>query len=115
MDFQNLLLICADCDRQFVFSAGEQLFFHDMQFTSAPKRCTPCKIRRSKVMGYVRGGPSGRVETHTHCSQCNQSTTVPFRPTQNRPVLCKGCFNRAKDEGCPAGQDSGMSMTAAAD
>ena len=96
MDFRNRVLTCLDCNQQFLFTAGEQLFFYQKQFTNEPKRCTRCKIRRAAIMGFVRGGPSVRIETHTQCSECNQRTTVPFRPTQGRPVLCRGCFLRAR-------------------
>lgn len=38
-----------------------------------------------------------RIETHVNCSQCGSDTTVPFKPTQGRPVLCATCFShRAK-------------------
>jgi CxxC-x17-CxxC domain-containing protein len=33
-----------------------------------------------------------RPETRTNCSQCGEATTVPFKPTQGRPVLCRSCF-----------------------
>jgi CxxC-x17-CxxC domain-containing protein len=26
------------------------------------------------------------------CSHCGKETTVPFRPTQGRPVFCRECF-----------------------
>jgi CxxC-x17-CxxC domain-containing protein len=29
------------------------------------------------------------------CAQCGTDTTVPFKPTQGRPVLCRGCFQKA--------------------
>jgi CxxC-x17-CxxC domain-containing protein len=35
---------------------------------------------------------NGRVQTQTNCSQCGKETTVPFRPSQGRPVLCRECF-----------------------
>ena len=37
-----------------------------------------------------------RVETTAVCSQCGKETTVPFRPTQGRPVYCKECFQQRK-------------------
>jgi CxxC-x17-CxxC domain-containing protein len=37
-----------------------------------------------------------RPETHTVCSQCGKETTVPFRPTQGRPVLCRECFQQKR-------------------
>ncbi|WP_241654493.1 CxxC-x17-CxxC domain-containing protein [Granulicella sibirica] len=33
-----------------------------------------------------------RTETRTMCSDCGIETTVPFKPTQGRPVLCRQCF-----------------------
>jgi len=33
-----------------------------------------------------------RTETRTKCSACGIDTTVPFKPTQGRPVLCRSCF-----------------------
>jgi CxxC-x17-CxxC domain-containing protein len=37
-----------------------------------------------------------RVETITNCSACGKETTVPFKPTQGRPVFCKECFQTRK-------------------
>lgn len=33
-----------------------------------------------------------KTETRTECSGCGVETTVPFKPTQGRPVLCRSCF-----------------------
>ena len=35
----------------------------------------------------------------TTCSACGKDTTVPFRPTQGRPVFCKECFQQRKFAG----------------
>ncbi len=88
MDFVDRNLKCADCGSEFVFTAGEQLFFHDKQFKNDPKRCKNCKSKR----GSSSGKGSARPETRTVCSQCGAETTVPFKPTQGRPVLCRQCF-----------------------
>jgi CxxC-x17-CxxC domain-containing protein len=37
-----------------------------------------------------------RVETRTVCSQCGKETTVPFKPTQGRPVFCRECFQQRR-------------------
>ncbi len=97
MEFTDRLLTCVECSKEFIFTAGEQLFFHDKQFKNDPKRCKPCKSKRSGgVVAKQAGGPAAagisRTETRTHCSECNVETTVPFRPTQGRPVLCRACF-----------------------
>jgi CxxC-x17-CxxC domain-containing protein len=99
MEFQDKALTCMDCGNDFVFTAGEQLFFHDKQFKNEPKRCKYCKAKRAATFG-----PNGqsttpvynKVETRTICSHCNKETTVPFRPTQGRPVLCRECFQQGR-------------------
>lgn len=93
MEFQDKMLRCIDCGTDFVFTAGEQLFFHDKQFKNEPKRCKTCKAKRISVLGAAPAGSRfPRVETRTNCSQCGKETTVPFKPTQGRPVLCRECF-----------------------
>jgi CxxC-x17-CxxC domain-containing protein len=89
MEFTDQVLTCVDCGNEFVFTAGEQLFFHEKHFTNTPKRCKPCKAKRAT------GGMRVRAETRTRCSECGDETTVPFRPTQGRPVLCRSCFQKA--------------------
>jgi len=94
MEFQDKMLMCVDCGTEFTFTAGEQLFFHDKQFKNEPKRCKTCKAKRVAVLGAVPPPPRSfaRVETRTTCSLCGKETTVPFKPTQGRPVLCRECF-----------------------
>ena len=88
MEFTDRVLTCIDCGAEFVFTAGEQVFFHDKQFKNDPKRCKQCKAKR------VRGNQKVRPETRTTCSECGAETTVPFKPTQGRPVLCRSCFQK---------------------
>jgi DNA-directed RNA polymerase subunit RPC12/RpoP len=76
-------LKCSDCGVEFVFTAGEQLFFHDKQFKNEPKRCKTCKTKRLVSVGAIpvrQGFPSRpKVETTAVCSHCGKETTVPFR------------------------------------
>src|SRR6266436_981797 len=51
MEFQDKVLKCIDCGTDFIFTAGEQLFFHDKQFKNEPKRCKACKGKRISVLG----------------------------------------------------------------
>ena len=96
MQFQDRTLKCVDCGAEFVFTAGEQLFFHDKQFRNEPKRCKPCKAKRLSVLGAPTRPTHTRIETAAVCSQCGKETTVPFRPTQGRPVLCRECFRERR-------------------
>jgi DNA-directed RNA polymerase subunit RPC12/RpoP len=47
MDAQNqdLYLVCVDCGKGFLFTAGEQVYFAQKQLTP-PKRCHECRQRR---------------------------------------------------------------------
>jgi CxxC-x17-CxxC domain-containing protein len=100
MEFHDRTLKCIDCGADFVFTAGEQLFFHDKQFRNEPKRCKSCKTKRLASVGAVpvRQGLQARpkVETSAVCSHCGKETTVPFRPTQGRPVFCRECFRERR-------------------
>jgi CxxC-x17-CxxC domain-containing protein len=100
MEFQDKVLKCIDCGKDFLFTAGEQLFFHDKQFRNEPKRCKECKTKRASAAGT---GPAPaqnyrypKVETKAICSQCGKETTVPFRPTQGRPIFCRECFQQKR-------------------
>jgi CxxC-x17-CxxC domain-containing protein len=97
MEFQDKVLKCIDCGADFVFTAGEQLFFHDKQFKNEPKRCKPCKGKRASALGSTPPGATyPKVETRTLCSGCGKETTVPFKPTQGRPVFCRECFQQKR-------------------
>jgi CxxC-x17-CxxC domain-containing protein len=95
MEFQDKTLRCVDCGTEFIWTAGEQLFFADKNFKNEPKRCKSCKAKRTAGPAAVRE----RVETTTTCSACGKETTVPFKPTQGRPVFCKECFQQRKFAG----------------
>ena len=106
MQFVDRLLKCSDCGNEFVFTAGEQIFFYDKQFKNDPKRCKLCKAKRAGLGRAASAGaataalPFSRTETRTLCSACGIETTVPFKPTQGRPVLCRSCFQMKR---VPAG------------
>ncbi len=43
--------------------------------------------------GGGRGGAGGPKEMFDAvCAQCGAQTTVPFKPSQGRPVYCRDCF-----------------------
>jgi CxxC-x17-CxxC domain-containing protein len=103
MEYHDRVLKCVDCGAEFVFTAGEQMFYADKGFKNEPKRCKNCKAKRSQ------GSNSGvgqsrftRSETKTVCSQCGKETTVPFKPTQGRPVFCRECFQQRRTMGQPS-------------
>jgi CxxC-x17-CxxC domain-containing protein len=90
VEFRDKTLTCADCGGQFVFSAGEQLFFSEKQFRHDPKHCKACRAKRANR-------PMS-LETTVTCAACGAIASVPFRPRQDRPVLCRVCFHRQRAE-----------------
>jgi DNA-directed RNA polymerase subunit RPC12/RpoP len=47
--FTDKILVCSDCGKQWVFSAGEQQYFYDRQLTPT-HRCPDCrKARRARI------------------------------------------------------------------
>src|SRR5438105_4277556 len=97
MQFQDSMLTCIDCRTECVCTARDQLFRHDKQFRNEPKRCKTSKAKRLSGVGAPTPRPiHARVETHAVCSQCGKETTVPFRPTQGRPIFCRECFRERR-------------------
>jgi CxxC-x17-CxxC domain-containing protein len=90
MEFSDRTLTCIDCGQPFVFSAGEQLYFSEKHFRHDPKHCKACRAKRANR-------PMS-LETTVTCAACGATASVPFRPRQDRPVLCRVCFHRQRAE-----------------
>lgn len=99
--FDDRIIKCVDCGEDFVWTAGEQTFFHDKGLQNEPKRCKPCKqAKNERLAAIVAAQTTGfkqRIEVAVSCAQCGQSTTVPFYPSQGRPVFCRSCFNTQRE------------------
>ena len=95
-EFQDRQIKCLDCGDDFVWTAGEQVFFHDKGLKNEPKRCRPCKQAKNERLAAIAAAQSSgvrqRIEVSVQCAQCGQQTTVPFYPSQGRPVYCRACF-----------------------
>ncbi len=90
-ELADLLIKCIDCDADFVWTAGEQQFFHDKNLQNPPKRCKPCKQAKNERLAAIisaqETGIKQKIEVSVECAQCGQVTTVPFYPSQGRPVF----------------------------
>ncbi len=95
-EFEDRSILCVDCGEQFVWTVGEQVFFHDKGLKNEPKRCKPCKHAKNDRLAAISAsqadGLKQKVEVNVTCAQCGQQTTVPFYPSQGRPVYCRSCF-----------------------
>ncbi len=102
MSYEDKMITCADCGQEFVHSAEDQARYAERGFTHEPKRCRTCREKRKSQGGggggggQRRGGGGGprpqREFFEAVCAECGAQTTVPFKPTQGRPVYCRDCF-----------------------
>src|ERR1700730_15172490 len=99
-EFDDRNIKCVDCGENFVWTAGEQTFFHDKGLKNEPKRCKTCKQAKNDRLAAIAAAQSSgvrqRIEVSVQCAQCGQQTTVPFYPSQGRPVYCRACFLAAR-------------------
>lgn len=95
-DLTDLPIRCMDCTDEFVWTAGEQRFFHDKNLQNPPKRCKECKkAKNRRIEAVAKGRITGQrehIEVRAQCAKCEAVTTVPFYPSQGRPVYCRACF-----------------------
>ncbi len=84
--YEDEKLVCEDCGKEFVFTAGEQEFYAEKGLVNKPKRCPECRSARRK------NNRRGRRMYDAVCSKCGAQTQVPFKPVPGREVYCKECF-----------------------
>ncbi len=96
--YSDRTITCQDCSAPFTFTADEQEFYAQKGFTNEPKRCPSCRASRKQSRGGGRGGGGGgygrpqRQLYDTVCAACGCQTQVPFRPSGDRPVYCRDCY-----------------------
>lgn len=101
-EFSDMPILCIDCAQEFIWTAGEQVFFREKNLLNPPKRCKECKKAKNRrleaiELAHTTGQPH-KIEVRADCARCSTSTTVPFYPSQGRPVYCRQCFIEIKAE-----------------
>ncbi len=102
LTYQDKTLTCVDCGMEFSFTASDQQFYADRQF-SEPRRCPACRAAKKAARGESTGGYSGggggggygdgaREMFATTCASCGKEARVPFQPRGDKPVYCSDCF-----------------------
>ena len=95
MAFVDETLVCKDCGKEFIFSAGEQEFYAEKGFENKPVRCRDGRDKRRRNR---EGGEKEQRQMFTVvCAQCGKETEVPFEPKNDRPVYCRDCFQARKN------------------
>ena len=99
-EFEERNIGCIDCQNDFAWTVGEQVFFRDKHLENPPKRCKVCKRAKNQRLAAIEFGKETghrqRIEVRSKCARCEEVTTVPFYPSQGRPVYCRACFLETK-------------------
>ena len=90
-------LVCRDCEQEFIFTTGEQEFYLSRGLQNEPSRCSECRATRRRER---RGGGYNQLRQmySVVCASCGVETTVPFEPREGRPVYCRDCYAKQKDQ-----------------
>lgn len=118
MEYQDKIIVCMDCQAEFIHTPEDQARYAERGFEHDPKRCPTCREKRRTAGARPRRGrPSGGderrsgggrrpprssgprppLEKHTVvCCDCGKTTEVPFKPDPDRPVYCRDCYRARK-------------------
>ena len=94
--YQDKTLTCAECGQEFTFSASEQAFYAEKGFQNEPRRCPACRAARRN-----NGNTANRGERQMYeviCDNCGATTQVPFQPRGDKPVYCRDCYNKMRNQ-----------------
>ena len=67
-EYQDRAIKCVDCAEDFIWTAGEQVFFHDKGLKNEPKRCKPCKQAKNERLAAIAAAQSSGVRQRIEVS-----------------------------------------------
>ncbi len=88
-------IICKDCGKEFVFTAGEQEFYAEKGFDKPPVRCRSCRNRKRNGS---RANNGEQVMYEIVCAKCGAVESLPFEPKHDRPVYCNACHKAMRSK-----------------
>ncbi|MFA5927254.1 MAG: zinc-ribbon domain-containing protein [Patescibacteria group bacterium] len=83
---EDKVLLCKDCGKRFLWTAGEQKFFIDKGLQNIPKRCKICTANYKEKLREKH--PIWEIK----CKVCGKKAEAPFEP-KGSDILCESCFN----------------------
>ena len=98
MEYHDRVLKCSECGAEFVFTAGEQMFFADKGFKNEPKRCKACKANEPKAAGWWRGN-SGAIGNEDDMLAMRKRNHGSLPADAGSPVFCRECFQARSSMG----------------
>ncbi len=93
MTYEDKTLTCKECGAEFIFTAGEQEFYATKGFENEPSRCQTCRSNRKQQRS---GYSTDRQMYPVTCAQCGVETEVPFKPSGDKPIYCRTCFQNRR-------------------
>ena len=78
--FEDKTLVCKDCGKEFVWTAGEQEFYASRGFENQPQRCKPCRDARKN--GGARSNGGERQMFDAVCAACARLARFPSSPVR---------------------------------
>lgn len=88
--YNDKILVCRDCKKEFTFTAGEQEFYEQKGFATEPTRCKECRTALKERL------KPQRVMYEIVCSSCGKVAKIPFEPRHDRSVFCDECYKNQK-------------------
>lgn len=95
-EFVDRQLVCRECGKSFLFSAGEQQFFHAKRLQNDPGRCLDCRAAYKARTMQVTDRPTREMHAAV-CASCEGQAMIPFVPRNDRPVYCSSCFDHVRE------------------
>ena len=99
MEFQDKSLTCVDCGAEFIWTAGEQLFFADKNFKNEPKRCKSCKAKRASRPAAGRSAAERARRNHHELLGLRQGNDGAFPSDAGPAGLLPGVLPAAEVRG----------------
>jgi len=87
---QDLRIHCKSCQKEFTWTAKEQLYYKKKGFAKKPQKCSDCREKANKLRG------SGMF--YVHCSLCENDGAMLSPPPKDRVALCKSCYDKLVEE-----------------
>ena len=103
MEGEKFKAVCADCGKDcevpFKPTEGRPVKCNDCFRKGRPQQSSYGNNKRGSYGNDKRGsyGNDKRKDFDAVCADCGKNTTVPFKPTQGKPVLCRDCFRKSKN------------------
>ena len=88
--YEDKTLVCKECGKEFVFTAGEQEFYAERGFQNEPQRCKACRDARKNA---TRGPREYYTATCAACGERSRRSatfrayTAPLAPVTATIIL----------------------------